>query len=146
MTKPLNGVRSITIEKTLYWPKSHVLYLQFCDAFATHFSQHQFGITTKGGCETIIHGIKCTLDLHPNQLVFQLDVANAFNLVSRRVIFQELRVVGGDIIQLILSFVHSMHLNLPCFIVIVIVMVMSQSSHLSWEHVKVIFWEGHYLL
>jgi hypothetical protein len=34
-------------------------------------------------------------------VVLQLDVANAFNLVSKGVIFQELRVTSGYIIQLI---------------------------------------------
>jgi len=44
---------------------------------------------------------KCTLDLHPDWVVFQHDVANTFNSVSRIIIFQKLCVVGGDIIQLI---------------------------------------------
>jgi hypothetical protein len=43
----------------------------------------------------------CTLDLHPAWVVLQLDVANAFNLVSRGVIFQELRVANGDILQFV---------------------------------------------
>ncbi len=39
--------------------------------------------------------------MHLNQVVFQLDMANAFNLVSKGVMFQKLCTVGGDIIQLI---------------------------------------------
>jgi hypothetical protein len=84
--------------ETLYRFISCVLCLQFCEAFATHFSPHQFGVVTKGGCEAIIHGIKCTLDLHPNWFVLQMDMANTFNSVSKGVIFQELRTTGGDII------------------------------------------------
>jgi hypothetical protein len=87
--------------EALYRLISCILCLQFCEAFATHFSPHQFGVVTKGGCETIIHGIKCILDLHPNWVVLQLDVANTFNLVSKGVIFQELCTTCGDIIQLI---------------------------------------------
>jgi hypothetical protein len=34
--------------------------------FAAHFSPHQFGVVIKGGCEAIIHNMKCTLDLHPD--------------------------------------------------------------------------------
>ncbi len=45
-----------------------------------------------------------------------------------------------------LLFVHSMHSNLLCFTIIVIVKVMSQSSHLPWGFVKVILWGGHYSL
>jgi hypothetical protein len=83
--------------------------------------------------------------LHLEEVVLHLDIVNAFNLVSKGVIFQEFCVIDGDIIQLILLFVHSMHLNLLCFIVIVTMMAMSQSSHLPWEFVNVILWEGHYL-
>ncbi len=43
-------------------------------------------------------------------------------------------------------FVHSMHLNILCFIIIIIVKVTSQSSHLPWEPIKVNPWEKHYLL
>jgi len=94
--------------ETLCQFKSYVLCLQFCDAFATHFSSHQFGIATKGKCEVVIHDIKCTLDLHFNWVVFQLDVANVFNSVSKEVIFQELHAIGEDIIQLI-PFVHAFY-------------------------------------
>jgi len=61
----------------------------------THFSPHQFGIATKGGYEVVIHNIKCTLD----QVVLQLDVTNVFNSMLKRVVFQELRAIGGDILQ-----------------------------------------------
>jgi hypothetical protein len=101
MTEPLSGVRLIVLKETLYQLTSCVLCLQFCEAFVTHFSPHQFGVTTKGGCEVVIHDIKYTLEFHPNWVVFQLDLTNAFNLVSKWVIFQKLHVGGGDIIQLI---------------------------------------------
>jgi hypothetical protein len=50
----------------------HKLHLcfQFRKTFATFFSPHQFGVATKGSCEIVIHGIKCTLDLRPNWVVF----------------------------------------------------------------------------
>ncbi len=73
-----------------YEVTSHVLCFQFYDTFATHFSPHQFRVVTKGSYEVVIHDIRCTLDLHPNWVVLQLDMANAFNLVSRKAIFQEL--------------------------------------------------------
>jgi len=65
MTKPSSGVCCIGVGETLCWFTSYILCLQFYKAFATHFSPHQFGVTTKGGCEVVIHGIRCTLDLHP---------------------------------------------------------------------------------
>jgi hypothetical protein len=69
MTKLLGGVRLITVKETLYQLINHVLCFQFCDAFATHLSLHEFDVVTKGRSEAIIHGIRCTLDLHPNWVV-----------------------------------------------------------------------------
>ncbi len=79
----------------------NTLCLQFRDNFVTHFSSRQFAVATKGGCEAIIHGIRCTLDLYLNWVVFQSNMANTFNMVSKEVIFQKLCLVAGDIMQLI---------------------------------------------
>jgi hypothetical protein len=101
MTKPLSGVCPIAMGEALYQLTSHDLCLQFREAFVTHFAPHQFGITTKGSYETIFHSIRCILDLHPNWVIFQLNVVSTFNLMSKGVIFQKLHAVGGDIIQFI---------------------------------------------
>jgi len=66
MTKPFGGVHPITMAETLYQLRSCVICFQFHDTFATHFSPHQFGVAIKGSCETIFHGIRCTLDFHPD--------------------------------------------------------------------------------
>jgi hypothetical protein len=50
----------------------------------------------------------CTMPLHLDWVVFQLHVANIFNSMSKGVIFQELRVVGGNIIQFI-PFVYAFY-------------------------------------
>jgi len=134
MSKPWGGIHPITIRETLYILTSHILCLQFHDAFATHFSPHQFKITTKGGCEAIIHGIICTLDLQPDSIVLQLDIANAFNSVSKGVIFQKLCEANGDIIQLI-PFVYAFYAF--CFTITITMMVMLWSSHLPWELINV---------
>jgi hypothetical protein len=70
MTKLLGGVCFIIVTEPLYQLINHALCFQFCDAFATHLSLHEFDVATKGGCEAIIHGIRCTLDLHPKWVVF----------------------------------------------------------------------------
>jgi hypothetical protein len=49
----------------------------------------------------MFHNIRCTLDLHLDWVVLQLNVTTTFNLVSRRVIFQEFCARDGDIIQFI---------------------------------------------
>ncbi len=111
----------------------------------THYSPHQFGVIIKGGYEVVIHIIKCTLNFHPDLVALQLNMANAFNSLSRRVIFQELHAVDENIIQVILLFIDFMHLNLHYFTIIIVIKSMSQSSHLPWEPIKVILWEHHSL-
>jgi hypothetical protein len=64
MTKPSDGICPIAVGETLYQFTIYALCFQFHEAFATHFSSHQFRVSIKGGYETIIHGIRCTLDLH----------------------------------------------------------------------------------
>jgi hypothetical protein len=56
-----------------------------------HFSPHQFGVTTFGKCEIMVCGIQTMLNLHPNWVVLQMNVHNAFNSMSQSTIFQELR-------------------------------------------------------
>jgi hypothetical protein len=128
MTKPLDGVHPILVEETLYRLTSCTLCFQFHDVFATHFSSHQFRVAIKGGCVAIIHGIRCTLDLYPNWVVLQLNVANAFNSISRGVIFKNFMHRVETSLNSSLLFVHSMHLNLLYFIAIIIMNAMSQSS------------------
>jgi hypothetical protein len=36
----------------------------------------------------VVCGIKCAFDLHPDWVVLQIDMDNALNYVSRRVVFQ----------------------------------------------------------
>ncbi len=144
ITKLSSKVHPIVVGEVMYRFTNCTLYLQFCDVFVKHFSSNQFEVATKGDCEVVIHGIQCTLDLYPNWVVLQLDMANTFNLVSKKVILQKNCVVGEDIMQLI-PFVHaSMHLCFPYFTIIIIMKVMSQSSPLPWEPIYVILQEGHY--
>jgi hypothetical protein len=48
---------------------------------------HQFGVAIKGRCEAVVHGIWVILNIHLNWVVLHVDVANAFNTISKRVIF-----------------------------------------------------------
>jgi hypothetical protein len=101
MTKPSNRVCPIVVGAAMYQFTSHALCFQFCGTFATHFAPQQFEITIEGGCEVITHDISCTLDLYHDWVILQLDVANAFNSVSKGVIFQKLCTTSEDNIQLI---------------------------------------------
>jgi hypothetical protein len=61
---------------------AHILAIQFRDILADHFNFHQFGVVTYGGCEIMVHDVQAMLDLHPHWVVLQVDVCNAFNLMS----------------------------------------------------------------
>jgi predicted neutral ceramidase superfamily lipid hydrolase len=50
----------------------------------------------------------CTLDLHLDWVVLQLEIMNAFKSMSKGVIFQKLCAIDGNIIQLI-PFVHAFY-------------------------------------
>jgi hypothetical protein len=41
----------------------------------------------------LVHGIRANLDAHPNWVVLEVDIVNAFNAISRKAIFQKLRAI-----------------------------------------------------
>jgi hypothetical protein len=48
-------------------------------------------MVVKGGCEAMVYGIQVVLDVHFNCVVLQMDVMNAFNIISHnKAIFKEL--------------------------------------------------------
>ncbi|KAL2643240.1 hypothetical protein R1flu_010827 [Riccia fluitans] len=107
LEKP-SGVRPIAVDEVLYRLVSCSLGFQFRKTLANHFSPLQFGVVTHGGCETIIHGLYATLDLHPDWIILQFDIRNAFNTISQEALFCELRVATGSLDQLF-PFVHSFY-------------------------------------
>ncbi|KAL2634214.1 hypothetical protein R1flu_005693 [Riccia fluitans] len=66
LEKPSRGVRPITVGEVLYRLIAHSLGFQFWEALADHFIPLQFGVATRGGSKTIIHGLRATLDPHPD--------------------------------------------------------------------------------
>jgi hypothetical protein len=56
----------------------------------------------------MVYGIQIVLNIHPDWVVLQMDVENAFNTISKKVIFEKLCVVGGQLFQLFL-FVQSFY-------------------------------------
>jgi hypothetical protein len=66
------------------------LVIQFKDISTKDFRLHQFDVRIHGGCEIMVHGVQTMLNLHPYWVVLWVNVHNAFNMVSRLVIFQHL--------------------------------------------------------
>ena len=50
----------------------------------------QFGLTTKGGAQTLVHSINALLGANPDFLCLSLDIKNAFNSIPRPAVLQEL--------------------------------------------------------
>ncbi len=90
LEKQYGGIRPIAISEVTYCSIAYTLVIQFKDTFIEHFNFHQFGVTTCGRCETLVHSIWTMLNLHPNWVVLQVDVCNTFNSMLRLTIFQEL--------------------------------------------------------
>ncbi|KAL2612792.1 hypothetical protein R1flu_024484 [Riccia fluitans] len=146
LAKPSGGVRPIAVGEVLYRLVARTLGFQFREALADHFSPLQFGVATRGGCETIIHGLRATLDLHPDWVVLQVDIQNAFNTISREVLFHELRAATGSLDQLF-PFVRSfLPVVLPSTFLIALVRMRSPSFHPSQVHIKEILWMVLFLL
>ncbi len=45
----------------------------------------------------MVHDIRVVLDVHIDWVVLQVDIVNAFNIISRRSIFLKLHVVNGQL-------------------------------------------------
>ncbi len=88
---------------------AHTLIIQFKEILAEHFNPYQFGITTYGGCEVVVHGIQTMLNFHPNWVVLHVDVCNTFALVSQLTISQELQFSPNYLDQLSHLFDNFMH-------------------------------------
>jgi hypothetical protein len=137
MTKLSNEVRPIIMREALYWLTSCVLCLQFHEAFVTHFSPHQFGVIIKDGCEVVIHGTFILTGLFFSWM-WQMSSIQCKKGSYFKNFVQQMEISYKSSPLLL----HSMHLDHLCFTIIVIVKMMSQSSHLPWELVKVILWRG----
>jgi hypothetical protein len=78
LIKPYRSIQSIVVHEVIYWLVNRALCLYFCDVFFIHLSPHQFGVAIKGGCEMVVYDVWVILDIHLNQVVIHVDVANIF--------------------------------------------------------------------
>ena len=60
-------------------------------ALSSLFPTHEhFGLTTKGGAQTLVHSLNAVLAANPDFLCLSLDIKNAFNSIPRSALLQEL--------------------------------------------------------
>lgn len=91
LTKPNGGLRPIVVGDVLLRIAGRAITHAYGERFATFFGPaHQFGIATPAGTETITHAIRTALAAHPDWMVLQLDMKNAYNTVERSFIAEEL--------------------------------------------------------
>ena len=86
------GVRPIAVGETIRRLIASILMRRIRDQAAEHLAPHQVGVATKAGCEAIIHAVRDmteTLGDKPAYALLQIDLKNAFNLVSRRAFLHE---------------------------------------------------------
>jgi hypothetical protein len=57
LEKQSRGICPIMISEVTCRLVAHILIIQFRDTLVKHLNCHQFGVTTHGGCETMVHGI-----------------------------------------------------------------------------------------
>jgi hypothetical protein len=57
------------INVVTYHLVAHILAIEFRNILVHHFSPHQFGVVTCGGCEIVVHDDQVMLDLHSHWVV-----------------------------------------------------------------------------
>jgi hypothetical protein len=54
------------ISEVTYRSVARTSATQFWETIVEHFNPHQFGVVICDRCETLVHGVRMVLDLHPN--------------------------------------------------------------------------------
>ncbi|CAI5968219.1 unnamed protein product, partial [Closterium sp. NIES-64] len=92
LAKSNMDVRPIAIGEVLVRILSRAVCLQLRDQMARVFlASQQFGVGVTCGTEVVVRGVRRALADHPDWVVLQLDVANAFNSFHRDWMFQALQ-------------------------------------------------------
>ncbi|CAI5521271.1 unnamed protein product [Closterium sp. Naga37s-1] len=90
-TKPRGGTRPIAVgECLLRIVAKAALFLTAASARA-HFAPLQFGVAVARGIEAAIHTASTYLEVNAGSVALQIDLANAFNVVERAVVFEKLK-------------------------------------------------------
>ncbi|CAI5525445.1 unnamed protein product [Closterium sp. Naga37s-1] len=92
LQKPHGGVRPIAIGEVLPRLLSRCITLLFKQQMRETFLPHlQFGVAVPAVIEIMSHAVCSAFSLHPDWVVLQLDIANAFNSFNRVSMFEALR-------------------------------------------------------
>ena len=88
LQKPDNrGLRPIVVGDIFVKTLGKAIAKHLAPAFLDFFAPRgQLGVSTPNGTDTVLHSIRVALASHPEWAVFQVDFRNAFNVVSRELI------------------------------------------------------------
>ncbi|CAI7732760.1 unnamed protein product [Closterium sp. NIES-54] len=84
--KPEGGARPISIGECLTRLTAKAALAALGKAARGYFPPLQYGVAVPRGAEAIIHSARTYTDAHPNCLILQTYISNAFNSISRQAI------------------------------------------------------------
>ncbi|CAI7910188.1 unnamed protein product [Closterium sp. NIES-53] len=86
-----SGTRPIAVGECLLQLIAKAALFLTVPAARGHFAPLQFGVAVAGGIEAAIHTARTYLEVHPDAVALQIDLANAFNAVERRAVYEGLK-------------------------------------------------------
>ena len=94
LTKPSGGIRPIAIGEIMRRLCARILLRQQAEAARESLEPHQVGVGTRNGGIALYHSASAFLAANPGKVLLNIDLANAFNRMSRVAIFERLRGNG----------------------------------------------------
>jgi hypothetical protein len=94
IAKKYNGIRPIAVGSTLRRLVSKCASKEFMGEASDYLQPSQLGVGAKDGCVAILHACRLLLGKYkdnPNLVMLKVDFKNAFNLVSREKMFEQVR-------------------------------------------------------
>ena len=87
LQKPTGGVRPIAIGEAWYRLAMLCALSEVGAAVGAELAPLQVGVGTRGGVDAVAHAVSAALATDPQNILLSVDMANAFNTVSRDAVF-----------------------------------------------------------
>ena len=84
LSKGQSDVRPIAVGNVFRRSVAKLACSLLRDRFGLYFSPFQFGVSTPGGSERVVHLLQLALSQHPDWVLLKTDARNAFNSISRQ--------------------------------------------------------------
>ena len=91
LSKPDGGFEADVIRRLV----AGTIAQQLGEAVKSATAPHQYALSTRAGCECIVHALQGLCELNPSATVTSIDGVGAFDLVSRRAMLEGLAQVDG---------------------------------------------------